>query len=108
MGNLLDRDKLTKSFRAVQSFLQAGKLKPTKHHFDLILNVYALRQSFNGSFEIECNELIDNETFIIHSDVFKANRYFRPVWSSYVEMTFDESNEELEFELEGTKYTLKH
>ena len=108
MGDLLNRDQLTESFRAVQSFLQFSKLNPTKHHFDLDLEVNALRQNFNGSFEIECKDLINNESYVIYSDVFKANGYYRPVWSAYVHMTFDESKGELEFELEGIKYTLKH
>ncbi|TAF08839.1 MAG: hypothetical protein EAZ75_10145 [Flavobacteriia bacterium] len=108
MGDLLDREKLTESFRAVQSFLQAAQLNTMKHHLDLLLNVNAKRQNFKGSFEIECKDRLDNESFVIYSDVFKANGYYRPVWSAYVYMTFDDSNGELEFELEGVKYTLKH
>lgn len=108
MGDLLDREKLTESFRSVQSFLQAAQLSTTKHHLDLILNVDARRQNFKGSFEIECRDMVNNESFIIRSDVFKANGYYRPVWSAYIYMTFDDSNGELEFELEGIKYTLKH
>ena len=52
--------------------------------------------------------MVNNESFIIRSDVFKANGYYRPVWSAYIYMSFDDSNGELEFELEGIKYTLKH
>ncbi|MVO09896.1 hypothetical protein GOQ30_12060 [Flavobacterium sp. TP390] len=108
MGDLLNRDQLTASFRAVQSFLQFAKLNPTKHHFNLELEVNVLRQNFKGSFEIECRDMVNNESFIFYSDVFKANRYYRPVWSAYIYMTFDESTGELEFDLEGIQYTLKH
>lgn len=108
MGDLLNRDQLTESFRAVQSFLQAAQLNTMKHYLDLLLNVNAKRQNFKGSFEIECKDRLDNESFVIYSDVFKANGYYRPVWSAYVYMTFDDSKGELEFELEGIKYTLKH
>lgn len=108
MVNILDRVQLTESFRAVQSFLQAAQLSTTKHHLDLILNVDAKRQNFKDSFEIECRDMVNNESFIIRSDVFKANGYYRPVWSAYVYMTFDDSKGELKFELEGIKYTLNH
>lgn len=108
MGDLLDREKLTESFRAVQSFLQAAQLNTMKHHLDLLLYVNAKRQNFKGSFEIECRDMVNNESFIIRSDVFKANGYYRPVWSAYVYMTFDDSKGELKFELEGIKYTLNH
>ncbi len=108
MGDLLDRDKVSDSFRAVQAFLQVAKLNTNKHHFDLKLKVSVLRQNFNDLFEIECRDLIDNESFIIHSNVFKANKYYRPVWSSHVYMIFNKSTESLEFELEDVKYTLNH
>lgn len=108
MGDLLNRDQLTESFRAVQSFLQDAKLSPIDHHFDLKLKVNARRQNFNGLFEIECKEFLANESFVIYSDVFKANGFFRPVWSAYIYMTFNDKTGELEFELEGIKYILKH
>lgn len=108
MGDLLNREQLTESFRAVQSFLQFAKLNPTKHHLDLVLKVNAKRQSYNGKFDIECKDMITNESFIIISDVFKANGFHLPVWSAYVYITFDNKTGELEFELEGIKYTLKH
>ncbi len=108
MGNLLKTKQLKESFMAVQAFLRNANLNTIEHHFDLELNVYAKRQHFNGIFEIECKDYLDNESYIIYSDVFKANGYHRPVWSAYVQMNFDDSTGELEFELEGIKYTLKH
>lgn len=108
MGDLLKIAQLKDSFYAVNRFLQNGNLSPIDHHFDLRLNVNAQRQNFKGSFEIECRDYLDNESYIIYSDVFKANGYYRHVWSAYIFMSFDESTGELQFELEGTKYTLKH
>ena len=108
MGNLLKTKQLKESFMAVQAFLRNSGINTIDHHFDLKLEVYALRQHFNGIFEIECRDYLDNESYIIYSDVFKANRYYRPVWSAYVYMTFDENTGELALELEGIEYTLKH
>lgn len=108
MGELLKIEQLKDSFYAVNRFLQNGDLSPIDHHFNIRLKVNARRQSFNGTFEIECKDFLNNESYVIYSDVFKANGYYRPVWSAYVYMTFDESTGELEFELEGIKYILKH
>ncbi len=108
MGNLLKTKELKESFMEVNAFLRNAGLNTIDHHFNLKLEVYILRQHFNGIFEIECRDYLDNESYIIYSDVFKANGYYRPVWSAYIHMTFDDSTGELEFELEGIKYILKH
>jgi hypothetical protein len=108
MGDLLNTAQLKDSFFAVNRFLQYGDLSPIDHHFDLRLKVNARRHNFNGTFEIECKDFLENESYVIYSNVFKANGYYRPVWSAYVYITFDESTGELEFELEGIKYILKH
>lgn len=108
MGDLLKTKLLKESFMAVQAFLRNSGINTIDHHFDLELKVYTKRQHFNGIFEIECRDYLDNESYVIYSDVFKANGYYRPVWSAYIQMNYDESTKELEFELEGIKYTLKH
>ncbi|MFY0482147.1 hypothetical protein ACI6PS_06030 [Flavobacterium sp. PLA-1-15] len=108
MGELLRTEKIKESFIAVQAFLRSAGFNKINHQIELVLKVYDSRQNYNGIFEIECKEYLEDESYIIHSDVFKANGYYRPVWSSYVYMTFDNSSRELEFELEGIKYNLTH
>jgi len=108
MGDLLKTKELKESFISVQSFLRNAELNVTDHHFNLRLKVDVSGSSFNGTFEIECRDYLHNESYIIYSDVFKANGYYRPVWSAYVHMDFDESTGGLKFELEGIKYTLNN
>ncbi|MHA8069511.1 hypothetical protein ACS6L2_09520 [Aquirufa ecclesiirivi] len=108
MGNLLDRTKVVESFAAVRSFLQAGGLNPIQHHFNLDLKVNVKRQNFTGEFEIECRDQLDNESCILYSDVFKAYGYYRPVWNAYNLFSFDELTQELSFQLEENRYTIKH
>ena len=80
MDNLLTRTEIEESFSAVRSFLQVGRLSPIDHHFNLELNVYVKRQNFNGGFEIECRDYLEKLSYILYSDVFKANGFYRPVW----------------------------
>jgi hypothetical protein len=108
MGNLLERTDVVESFSAVRSFLQAGGLNPIQHHFNLDLKVNVKRQSFTGEFEIECRDQLDNESYIIYSDVFKANGYYRPVWTAYNLFSYNESTQELSFQLNENRYTIKH
>ncbi len=108
MDDLLETKELKESFMAVQYFLRSTGINKINYQVELILNVYDSTRYYKGRFEIECKDYLDNESYVIHSDVFKANGYYRPVWSSYIFMSFDESAYELQFELEGIKYTLKH
>ncbi len=108
MGNLLSRVEIVESFTAVRSFLQASGLDPIQHHFNLEFKVNVKRQNFTGRFEIECRDHINNESYILYSDVFKANGYYRPVWTAYNLFSFNNTTQELSFQLDENKYTLKH
>jgi hypothetical protein len=108
MGNLLERKELVESFSAVKSFLQSAGISPTQHHIDLIFKVNIKGQTYNHKFEIECKDLINKVSFIINSDVFKANGYYTQVWSAYNLFSFNENTQELSFQLDENKYTLKH
>lgn len=108
MGNLLNRIEIVESFSAVRSFLQSARLDPIQHHFNLEFKVNVKRQNFTGEFEIECRDRLDNESYILYSDVFKANGYHRPVWTAYNLFSFNEITQELSFQLDENIYTIKH
>ncbi|RNI34018.1 hypothetical protein EFY79_17050 [Hanamia caeni] len=108
MGNLLNRIEIEESFSAIRSFLQAGGLNPIDHHLNLELEVYVKRQNFTGRFEIECRDYLDNISYILCSDVFKANGFYRPVWTAYNLFSFNNTTQELSFQLDKDKYIINH
>lgn len=109
MGNhILNREQLVESFAAVRSFLQAGRLDPVRNHFEVELKVAFAFQHFSGLYDIECRDMLDNESYILYSDVFKANGYIRPVWSSYHLFSYNDTDKSLTLDLEGKIYMFKH
>ena len=64
--------------------------------------------SYKHTLETECKEFIDTPSFILHSDAFKTEGYYKPVWSSYNLFSWDENTEELSVELNSKVFIIKH
>lgn len=104
---MLDLENLLDSFSAVKSFLQAGGFN-SMHGLECEcgVNIMSTRKSFNDIFEFE---VLDNvPTYKLHSNTFKANGYYMPVWSAYHSFAFDENTGSLSVTLNGKIYNLKH
>ncbi|GEQ87395.1 hypothetical protein ULMS_29030 [Patiriisocius marinistellae] len=99
---------ISNSFGAVQDFLRTqGYLGTDRKFIDCSFSIDH-PHTFIDNIEIECRENINNPTFILYSNAFKANGYFRPVWSSYHLFTYDDSTQELKVELNKKNYTITH
>jgi hypothetical protein len=104
----LKREQVMDSFSAVGSFLQAKNYNPIIRHEIVCKICVDYPVPFNDTIEFECKDYLNNESYILYSDTFKANNYHRPVWSAYNLFTWDEKTNELKVELENKKYTIKH
>lgn len=100
----LTNEQVMDSYSAVRSFLQEKSLNPVNRNV-INCNIRIGRQnSYNDDFEC-----IDHQmTYILHSDTFKANRYYKPVWSAYHLFIWDKISRELSVEIENKKYIIKH
>lgn len=103
---LTSYNNISNSFRAVQDFLRTkGHLGTDRKFVDCNFSI-DYPHTFNVTLEVECRDYLDSPTFILYSDTFKANGYYRPVWSSYHQFTWDDSTEQLKVELNNKKYTI--
>lgn len=108
MGDLLNRNEVMYSFSAIKQFLQAGNLNPNQRN-DISCSVKVNSPvGYIDNIEIECKDNLDHESYILYSDTFKANGYYRPVWSAYNLFSWDEISQELSVTLNSKIFKLKH
>ncbi len=102
-------EEISKSFYAIQAFLQTKNLViGNSNELVCKFSFENPKRSYTHTLETECREFIDNPSFILHSDTFKSEGYYKPVWSSYNLFSWDEDKEELTVELNNKKYSIKH
>ncbi len=101
--------QMTESFFAVQSFLQSKDY--STRNSNTIKCVFLFKNpnhSYEHTLETESREFIENPSFILHSDAFKTEGYYKPVWSAYNLFSWDEAKEELSVELNNKEFIIKH
>lgn len=108
MGDLLERNDVFNSFSAVREFLQAGSLNPIQQNYIYCFVNVNSPFTYTDYFEFECRDFLDNESYILYSDTFKANGFYRPVWSAYNLFSWDNISQELSVTLNSKTFKLKH
>ncbi|WP_026837705.1 hypothetical protein [Gillisia sp. JM1] len=101
--------QISESFFAVQSFLQL-KQYSTRNSNTLKCEFFFKNpnHSYQHTLETESKEFIENLSFVLHSDAFKTEGYYQPVWSAYHMFSWDETIEELSVELNNKEFIIKH
>ena len=102
-------DQISESFYAVQAFLQFKDFNV--NNYNTIKCEFSFKnpnRSYTHNIETESKELLDEPSFILNSDAFKSEGYYKPVWSSFNLFSWDENSEELTVELNNKKIIIKH
>lgn len=105
MGTLLDRDEISQSATAVWEFLRHLGFRTDNRIVTKCKISVDHPHAFEWEIEVEQNGVAaNNHAYILRSNAFKANGYYRPVWSSYNEFKWDDVEKELSVTLEDKLY----
>ena len=109
MGGVLPYDQVRDSFWAVQRFLRHAGHRG-QHNVTLSCTVEEVKRHhrYEDSIEFECRDYVNNQSYILYSDLFKANNYHRPVWSAYHQFHWNDQEKYLEIKLENIHYRFKN
>lgn len=102
-------DQISESFYAVQEFLQFKDLDVRNYNkIDCRFSFKNPNRSYNHNLETECKEFLSEPSFVLHSEAFMSEGYYRPVWSSYHLFSWNENTQELKVELNNKEFIIKH